>query len=60
MEYSRENWNFYIEPKAASYLDAMELIQDANEQELSEIDIDRLESLANLMGIIRKCNTHIR
>ena len=50
MEYSRENWNFYIEPKAASYLDAMELTQNANEQELSEIDIDRLESLANLMG----------
>ena len=50
MEYSRENWNFYIEPKVASYLDAMELTQDANEQELSEIDIDRLESLANLMG----------
>lgn len=49
MEYSRENWNFYIEPKAASYLDAMELTQNANEQELSEIDIDRLESLANLM-----------
>ncbi|CCZ03945.1 hypothetical protein [Bovifimicola ammoniilytica] len=49
MEYSRENWNFYIEPKADSYLDAMELTQDANEQELSEIDIDRLESLANLM-----------
>ena len=44
----------------ASYLDAMELTQNANEQELSEIDIDRLESLANLMGIIRKCNTHIR
>ena len=50
MEYSRENWNFYIEPKVASYLDAMELTQNANEQELSEIDIDRLESLANLMG----------
>lgn len=50
MEYSRENWNFYIEPKAASYLDAMELIQDAKEQELSEIDVDRLESLAKLMG----------
>ena len=28
----------------------MELTQNANEQELSEIDIDRLESLANLMG----------
>ena len=50
MEYSRENWNFYVEPKAASYLDAMEIIQDAKEQKLSEIDIDRLESLANLMG----------
>lgn len=60
MEYSRENWNFYIEPKAASYLDVMELIQDAKEQELSEIDVDRLESLAKLMGIIKKCNIHIR
>lgn len=60
MEYSRENWNFYIEPKAASYLDAMELTQNANEQELSEIDIDRLESLANLMRDYNKCNTHIR
>lgn len=50
MEYSRENWNFYIEPKAASYLDAMESIKEAKVQELSETDIDRLEALANLMG----------
>lgn len=50
MDYSRENWNFYIEPKAASYLDAMESIQEAKEHELSVIDIDRLEALADLMG----------
>ena len=50
MEYSRENWNFYIEPKAASYLDAMESIKEAKVQELSETDIDRLEALVNLMG----------
>lgn len=50
MDYSRENWNFYIEPKAASYLDAMESLQDAQERELTDSDIDRLEALADLMG----------
>lgn len=50
MEYSRENWNFYIEPKAATYLDAMELLQETKDRELTEDDIDRLEALADLMG----------
>ena len=50
MDYSRENWNFYVEPKAASYLEAMESMQNMKSQELDECDIDRLEALADLMG----------
>lgn len=50
MEYSRENWNFYVEPKAVSYLKAMESLQETKECGLTEDDIDRLEALAELMG----------
>lgn len=50
MEYSRENWNFYIDPKAACYLDVMESMKDTEERELSATDIDKLEVLADLMG----------
>lgn len=49
MEYSRENWNFYTEPDAASYLEAMESIQEAKNRDLTEQDIEKLEALADLM-----------
>lgn len=50
MDYSRENWNFYVEPKATSYLEAIESIQNMKSQEFAEYDIGRLEALADLMG----------
>lgn len=54
MDYSRENWNFYVEPKAASYLSVMESLQDVKEHELTDANIDRLEAIADLMGDYQK------
>lgn len=50
MEYSRENWNFYTEPDATSYLEAVESLQEAKNRDLTEQDIEKLEALADLMG----------
>ena len=50
MKYSRENWSILSEPKITTCLDAMESLQKVKGQELSETDIDRIETLADLMN----------
>lgn len=50
MNYSRENWNFYLEPKVASYLNVMDELILPEEREWSDADIDRLEGLAELLA----------
>lgn len=62
MKYSRENWNFYTESDAASFLEAMESLQESKNRDLTEQDIEKLEALADLMGdfqeMQRTCMIH--